>query len=312
VTHTPLVNTVFRIGFEVDGGPSQQRDVERVLDVRVVTPDYFRTLEIPVTRGRAIEQTDRSGTMPVALLNEAAVRRYFANEDPIGRTIRLGWGRAPDQEYTPGTVVGIAGDVRLRDLGEDATPTIYLAHAQVAVPGMSLVARTQGDPTTLTPAIREILNSLDPNLPLDRVDTMEGVISDSVAQPRFYMLLLVLFAVVALALAAVGIFGVMSFVVAQRKREIGIRMALGAREASVLRMVLGRSMGLIAAGIGMGLIAAVGLTRLLESLLFGVTPLDPVVLGGTSALLALTALAATWLPARRAARLDPLVALRID
>ena len=312
VSYTPLVNTVFRIGFEIDGGPERVPGTEQVLDVRVVTPDYFRTLAIPVARGRAIEATDRDGTLPVALLNEAAVRRYFPNEDPIGRTIRLGWGRGPGQEDTPGTVVGIAGDVRLRNLREDAPPTIYLAHAQVAVSGMSVVARAQGEPAALTAAIRETLLALDPNLPLDRVTTMDGVIAESVAQPRFYMLLLVLFAAVALALAAIGIFGVMSFIVAQRKREIGIRMALGAREASVLRLVLGRSLGLIAAGIGIGLIAALGLTNLLRSLLFGVTPLDPLVLAATATLLALTALAASWLPARRAARLDPLVALRTE
>src|SRR5690606_35778547 len=224
----------------------------------------------------------------------------------------LGWGRTAESNETLGTVVGVAGDVRLRNLQEDATPTIYLAHAQVAVTGMSVVVRADGNPAALTGGIRDILRRLDPNLPLDRLATMEGVLAESVAQPRFYMLLLGLFAFVALALAAIGIFGVMSFIVAQRKREIGIRMALGARESSVLRLVLGRSLTLIALGIGTGLVASIGLTDLLAGLLFGVTPLDPLVLFGTSVVLALTALAATWLPARRAARMDPLVALRTD
>jgi putative ABC transport system permease protein len=279
--------------------------------VRVATPAYFRTLSIPIRRGRGFDGGDRRGAPPVAVLNEAAVRQYFPNEDPIGKTIVLSWGRGAEPD-TRGTVVGIAGDVRLRSLDQAATPTIYLAQAQAPVGSLAVTVRTPGDPIALAPAIRETLRSLDPNLPLERVNTLDGVLADSVSQPRFYMLLLILFAVVALVLAAIGIFGVMSFAVAQRRREIGIRMALGARETSVVRLMLGSSLVLIAGGLLLGLGAAIGLTRLLDSLLFQVDPLDPVVLLGTTAVLGSTALAATWLPARRAAHVDPLVALRTE
>ena len=308
----PLSTNMFRIGFNVQGRPPAPATEEQVLDVRVATPGYLETLGIPVRRGRGIEPTDRQGTLPVLLINEAAVQRYFPDEDPIGKTIELGWGRSEHPDGVSGTVVGVVGDVKLQSLGDPASPTVYVPHAQVAQPGMFVTLRTEGDPLGLTARLRDELAALDPNLPLDEVTTLQATFSQSVAEPRFYMALLLIFAAVALVLAAVGIFGVMSFAVAQRRREIGIRMALGAEHASVLRMVVGQALTLTAIGIAIGLVAALGLTRWLESLLYGVAATDALALFGAVMVLGATSFAASYLPARRAASMDPLMALRAD
>ncbi len=211
------------------------------------------------------------------------------------------------------TIVGVVADVKLYELGEAPLPTVYFPHAQVGVPGMSIIVRAAGaNPLLPVPGLRDELRALDPNLPLDDVQLVDDILADSVAQPRFYMMLLLLFAGVAVILAAVGIFGVMSFAVAQRRREIGIRMALGAPHASVLRLVLREGMLVTAVGIAIGLTAAVALTRVMESLLYGVAATDAVALVGATLILAATALLASCLPARRAASLDPLLALRAD
>src|SRR5690606_5326052 len=191
--------------------------------------------------------------------------------------------------------------------------TVYFAHAQVAVPAMNVVLQSPGtNPLLIVPRLREELQALDPNLPLDNVRPVDDLLADSVAQPRFYMTLLLLFAAVAVVLAAVGIFGVMSFAVAQRRREIGIRMALGAPHASVLRLVLRDGMIVTVAGISIGITAALALSRVMESLLYGVAATDAVALAGATVILAGTALVASCLPARRAASMDPLLALRAD
>ena len=307
VSILPLQPFIMRIGFEIEA--QSERFEEQSMDVRVVSPGYFETLGIPVRRGRALDATDRPGALPAAVINEAAARRFFADGDPLGRTLVFGLGRDSTGE-TRGTIVGVVGDVKLSELGEDPMPTAYFAHPQVAFGSMNVVVRTQAEPLALTARLRDELHALDPNLPLDGIRTLENVVAESVAQPRFYMLLLLLFAAVALVLAAVGIFGVMSFAVAQRRREIGIRMALGAPQTNVLRLVVGQALWLTGAGILIGLAAALGMTRLLESLLYGVAATDALALAGATALLATTALAASWLPARRAARMDPLLALK--
>ena len=283
------------------------------MDIRVITPDYLATMSIPLRAGRDIAPTDRAGTQPVALINEAAVQRYFAGTDPIGRTIEMGWSRDAQPDGVTGTIVGIVADVKLNDLGEEPLPTVYFAHAQVAVGGMNIVARSaSANPMLLVTGLREELRALDANLPLEEVRLLDDVLTESVATPRFYMTLLLLFAGVAVILAAVGIFGVMSFAVAQRRREIGIRMALGAQHANVLRLVLRQGIVVTAIGIGIGLVAALALTRVMESLLYGVASTDAFALLGATAILAATALLASCLPARRAAGMDPLEALRVD
>jgi len=311
VSILPLSSGTQRTGFEIAG--AGEADADQTLDVRVITPGYLRTMNISLRAGRDIAPSDRAGTQPVALINEAAARRYFRDTDPIGQNITMTWRRPAHPDGVAGTIVGVVADVKLRELGEAPLPTVYFAHAQVALPVMNVVLRAPGtNPLLIVPRLREELNALDPNLPLDNVRAVDDLLADSVAQPRFYMTLLLLFAGVAVMLAAVGIFGVMSFAVAQRRREIGIRMALGAPHASVLRLVLRDGMIVTAAGIGIGITAALALTRVMESLLYGVPATDAVALAGASVILAGTALVASCLPARRAASMDPLLALRAD
>ncbi|HEU5207860.1 MAG TPA: ABC transporter permease [Longimicrobiales bacterium] len=311
VSALPLTPATLRTGFSIEG--EGEISPEQVMDVRVITPGYLSAMNIPLRGGRDIQATDRAGAQPVALVNEAAVRRYFGGNDPIGRTVTMGWGREAHPDGVSGTIVGVVADVKLQELGEESLPTVYFAHAQVGVPGMSIIVRSPGrNPLLVVPRLRDELHALDANLPLDEVRLLDDVLADSVAQPRFYMTLLLLFAGVAVVLAAVGIFGVMSFAVAQRRREIGIRMALGAPHASVLRLVLREGLLLTATGVVIGLVAAVALTRVMESLLYGVAATDAVALVGATAILAGTALVASCLPARRAAGMDPLLALRAD
>jgi len=311
VSAAPLAAGTLRVGFSIEG--EGEVSSEQVMDIRVVTPGYFRLMGIPLRGGRDVEPSDRAGTQPVAVVSEAAVRRYFRDGDPIGRTITMGWARDAQPDGVTATIVGVVADVKLYELGEAPLPTVYFPHAQVGVPGMSIIVRAAGaNPLLPVPGLRDELRALDPNLPLDDVQLVDDILADSVAQPRYYMMLLLLFAGVAVILAAVGIFGVMSFAVAQRRREIGIRMALGAPHASVLRLVLREGMLVTAVGIAIGLTAAVALTRVMESLLYGVAATDAVALVGATLILAATALLASCLPARRAASLDPLLALRAD
>lgn len=311
VSILPLTFGTQRTGFTIAG--AGEVDADQTLDVRVITPGYLRTMNIPLRAGRDIEPSDRAGAQPVALISEAAARRYFRDVDPIGQNITMTWQRPANPDGVAGTIIGVVADVKLRDLGEEPLPTVYFAHAQVAVPVMNVVLQSPGtNPLLIVPRLREELQALDPNLPLDNVRPVDDLLADSVAQPRFYMTLLLLFAAVAVVLAAVGIFGVMSFAVAQRRREIGIRMALGAPHASVLRLVLRDGMIVTAAGISIGITAALALSRVMESLLYGVAATDAVALAGATVILAGTALVASCLPARRAASMDPLLALRAD
>ncbi|MHB1169113.1 MAG: FtsX-like permease family protein, partial [Longimicrobiales bacterium] len=311
VSAVPLTRVTMRVGFEIQGAGEVLPD--QVLDVRVITPGYLQTMGIPLRSGRDLQPTDRDGTQPVALINETAARRYFGDADPIGRTLEMGMRRDRQPDGVTGTIVGVVADVKLLELGEEPLPTVYFAHAQIGFPNMSVVVRAHGsNPLLIVPRLREELHAIDANLPLDDVRLLDTVLAESVATPRFYMTLLLLFAGVAVVLAAVGIFGVMSFAVAQRRREIGIRMALGAEHSNVLRLVLRQGIVVTAIGIGIGLVAALALTRAMESLLYGVASTDALALLGSVAVLGATALLASCLPARRAAGMDPLEALRVE
>jgi predicted lysophospholipase L1 biosynthesis ABC-type transport system permease subunit len=237
----------------------------------------------------------------VALLNEAAVRRWFANDDPIGKTVLSGG---------PRTVVGVVGDVLQRNPGEPAAPQMFLPYAQRTNRTVRFVIRTEGDALALAAAVREQIRSVDPNLPLADVVPLQEMVSRSIARPRFYTSLLTLFAAVALALSATGIFGVMSYTVAQQSKEIGIRMALGARAADVLRGVVGRALVLAAIGVACGLVISLALGRVIRNQLFGVEVFDPLTMIGVIAVLIGSAALASLLPARRAAAVDPLAAFR--
>ena len=307
----PMGGLGFGFSFEVDGWPEALPGQAPVMETRVATPDYFRAMGIPLLRGRAFTAADRAGSPQVVVLSESGVRKFFPNEDPMGKRIQLGWGLGEDR-FAGGTVVGIVRDVKHFGLDEEEEPEIYLPHAQTPMKSMDVVLRTAVAPTSVLSAVRREVAALDPNVPVFKVETLEEVVGQSVSQPRFYTLLLGIFAAVALALAGIGIFGVTAYGVAQRTRELGIRMALGATAGEVVGLVVRQGMRVAAAGVALGLVGALLATRALRSMLFGVGAGDPITLVGVTAFLAAVALLACWIPARRAARLDPMAALRSD
>jgi putative ABC transport system permease protein len=311
----PLTGLEFIISFEVAGRPPAPPSQRPSMQVRVATPDYFTAIGIPLQRGRLFTDDDRQGTTKVVLITEAAARTFFPNEDPIGKQITLGWGRRDDAGQrlrAGGEVVGIVGDVKEAGLDEENPPQIYLAHRQWPVTSMSVLLNTTTPPASLTNAVRAQVHAIDPNLPLANVRTLDEIVARSISQPRFYMLLLAIFAGVALTLAAIGIFGVLSYAVAQRTREIGIRMALGAQARTVLGLVVRQAMVLVLIGVVVGTAAALLLSRTMDGMLFAVTPSDPLTFASVAGVLLGVALLASFVPARRATRVDPVVALRAD
>jgi predicted permease len=277
---------------------------------RVVTPGYFATIGLPLKRGRLLTDDDRADR-PAVVISDALARKYYAGEDPVGKEIYL--GAADNRLFDRGTIVGVVGDTRDAGLGSDPLPTVYIPYAVMPTwPTFSYVIRTAGEATRVAAAARDAIRALDPSLPIRNVRTVEDVLAESVAPSRWSTTLLGVFAAVALTMAALGVFGILSFVVTQRTRELGIRMALGAAPASVRRMVVGQGLGLAAAGLALGVAGALVLTRLMTSLLYGVSPTDPVTYAGVAAVLVVIAALASYLPARRATRVDPMIALRAD
>ena len=277
---------------------------------RVVTPGYFETMGISLRGGRGIEATDTRDA-PVVVVNEALVRKYYRGEDPLGKPIYLG---APDNRlFREAPIVGVVSDTRDAGLGSDPLPTVYIPLAVMSGwPSFSYVLRTQQEPGAIIAAARGAMRELDPTLPVRNVESMDDVVSTAVAPARWSTTLLGVFAGVALVIAVLGVFGVLSFVVTQRTRELGIRIALGAAPAQVRRLVVARGFALVLAGVAVGIVGAVVLTRFMGALLFGVTPTDPVTYGAVAALLVGAALLASYLPARRATRVDPILALRAE
>jgi putative ABC transport system permease protein len=287
--------------FAVEGAPPPPPDVNQEIAVANVTPDYFRAIGTPLQRGRLFSALDHEKAPAVAIINEAAARRWFPNEDPIGRRVLSGG---------PREVVGVVRDVLQRNPGEPAVPQMFLPYAQRTSRSVRLIVRAQGDALALAPAIRDQIRSLDPNLPLADVVPLSEMVARSIARPRFYTSLLTLFAAVALALSATGVFGVMSYTVAQQSKEIGIRMALGARTADVLRSIVGHALLLAGIGVVTGIVAALALGRLIRNQLFGVNVFDPLTITTVIAVLLTSAAVASLLPARRAATVDPMTAFR--
>jgi putative ABC transport system permease protein len=287
--------------FAVEGAPPPPPNVNQEIAVAGVTPEYFKAIGTPLQRGRLFTALDHAEAPPVALLNEAAVRKWFPNEDPIGRRVLSGG---------PREVVGVVRDVLQRNPGEPAAPQLFVPYAQRTSRAVRVIVRAQGDALALAPLVRDQIRALDPNLPLADVVALNEMVSRSIARPRFYTSLLTLFAAVALALSATGIFGVMSYTVAQQSKEIGIRIALGASTTDVLRSVVGRAVLLAAIGVGAGAAIALALGRVIQNQLFGVSVFDPLTLATVVLVLIATAgLASLW-PARRAAHVDPLAAFR--
>ncbi len=312
VYRLPIAQGSFGSRFEVEGRAVGAGEEEPSIGVLSVTPGYFRTLGVPLLRGRGIEDGDRAGGPPVVVINRAAAERFFSGVDPVGRRLARFSFDPIEAAAESFTVVGVVGDVRGEALDRAPEPEAFFAHAQVPLPAMSVVVRASGDPLALAGAVRRELSALDPDLPAPEFRTLEQVVAESVARPRFLAGLLTLFAAAALSLAALGVYGLLSYAVAQRTREIGVRIALGARPRDVLEMVVRRALALAGAGVVLGLGGALTLTRLLESQLFGVGAGDPATLAAVVSLLGAAALLASLVPARRAARMSPLEALRAE
>jgi putative ABC transport system permease protein len=308
----PLSGFSYGISIEkLDGGPAYDHPGNaRSTQVRVITPDYFRTMSIRLLDGRALDETDRVGGALAVVVNESAAELMWPGDDPLGHSFELGTTFGLGGPRAGGTVVGVVSDIKHFGPGEESQPEVFVAHSQFPVDFMSLTIQTSVPPQSLVGAIRGQLREIDGELPLDQVRTMEERVAASVAQPRFYMLLLGIFAVAALFLAAIGIYGVLAYAVRQRSNEIGIRRALGARAHDVMRMVVGKAMLLAGGGLIAGLLASLALTRILSGLLYGVSATDPWTFAGVAILLAAVALLASLAPTRRAMRVDPMVALR--
>jgi predicted permease len=301
---TPMEAQGFKFPFRVEGYPAfPQKEILQAI-VRPITSEYFKTVAIPLLSGRAFNDEDRAGAPAVAIINQTFAKTLFPNSEPVGH-------RLQNEEMNERSIliVGVVADVT-PEAGAASRPEVYVPFSQLPVPGMSLLVRTAGNPLSLVSTIRERIRALNPNVPLDKLYLLEQKVSEATAAPRFTMSLVGLFAALGLILAAVGIYGVMSYTVIERTREFGIRMALGAQASAVLWQVVKRGMTLALIGLTLGLLAALALTRLMKTLLFGVSTTDPLTFAAIALLLGLVALLACYLPARRAMKVDPLVALR--
>jgi putative ABC transport system permease protein len=293
--------------FQIVGQAPFPKGQEPYSELRIATPGYFDAIGTLLRSGRLFNDHDDVKAAPVILINETFARRFMPGQEPIGRRIDLGGGEKGIRE-----IVGVVADVKNDDLDEQPDPTLYLVHSQNASRAMSLVIRATEDPTRLASAVRSEVHALDPNLPVSNIKTVNQMIYERVSPKRLMTYILAVFALVALLLASVGIYGVMSYAVTQRTQEIGIRMALGARAFDVLKLVVRNGMSLALIGVAIGMAGAFALTRLLANLLFHVTPTDGLTFAGVSISLSLVALLACYIPARRATKVDPLVALRYE
>lgn len=300
-TSLPATNNASLFSFTVPDGPPLPPNLSAEIRVVIVTPEYFHSIGGRLLSGRMFDERDGPDAPRVALLNQAAVETWLSGRDPIGVQVDANGERE---------VIGVVGNVLQVRPGEPDDPELYIPYAQLSSRNLYFTINTSGDPLALAPQMRAAVRALDPNLALEPVRPMTTLLADSIARPRFYTTLLALFAGLALTLAVLGIFGVMSYLVAQRQREIGIRMALGADRAQVLRMVVGSALALTGIGLGVGFAGAVAMSGVLRSQLYGVSVIDPVTLAAVLALLASSALVASFIPARRAATVDPGATLR--
>jgi putative ABC transport system permease protein len=303
------------IHFNITGHPPKTPHDFIAAGYRTVTPNYLETLGVPLLRGRLLTPADNEKAPAVVVINSSMAKKYFPDENPLGKRLQIGATPEPEKEVPTMEIVGVVGDVR-PGLGVDPQTEMYLPYRQadlvLSVFQLSVVLRTAADPQLQTAALRSALAEIDPNQPLVKVRTMEENMAATVAQPRFRTWLIGIFAAVALVLAAVGVYGVMSYTVTQRTNEIGIRVTLGAQPEDVFKTIVGEGMRLALAGVGIGIVAALVLTRLLQSFLYGVSAYDPLTFVGVAILLTMVAAAASFFPARRATLVDPMVALRYE
>jgi putative ABC transport system permease protein len=316
INHLPLAGDQWGLPFYMEGRPATRPAEALVATYRVVFPRYFQTMRIPILRGRDVAESDDMRANPVVIVNQFLAERYWAGENPIGKRISL---NDPTKPRSWLTVVGVVKNTVQSSWASPPAEEIFLpflqSRAHVEAPTapfayMTLVARTNGDPAEAVPAIRNAVHSLNKDVPLSEVQTMDGVVAEATAESRFYVVLLGSFATVALVLASVGIYGVMTYSISRRTREIGIRMALGAQRRDVLQLIVFRGMLPVIAGVGAGVGGAFVLTRLMASLLYGIKPSDPVTFVSVLLILGGVAVAACYLPGRRATRVNPVVALR--
>jgi len=277
-----------------------------MIGVDWVTPNWFSVLRVPLKRGRLFEASDGQGAPKVMILNEAAVKTFFGSDDPVGKRVHIGMGGMDSV-----TVIGVVGSVRQQPASAPG-PVAYLSYAQSSRPGMIVFARTGRDRASLGGEVRRAVHDIAPQLPVYDMQTMDERMGAATAQARFRAVILALFAITALSLAAVGIYGVMALAVTARTREMGIRIALGAERSRVQRLVLGEGIGLVSIGAAIGLAGALAATRLLRAFLFDLSASDPATYVAIVVVLGGAAIAASWIPARRASRVDPVVALRAE
>ncbi len=308
VTALPFTSSVGWGGITVEGYTPPPNQPELQVDLRVASDDYFRAMQIPLVRGRFFNTSDRPDTQKVVVIDEKMANHFWPNDDPVGKRVRQG----DDPKEPWYTVAGVVGIVKEYGLDTDTRMVVYFAQSQVPLTSMYLVARTTSAPSSLTGAISQQIHALDPDAPVYDVSTMQGRLSQSLARQRFAMLMLGAFAAFAVILAAIGVYGVMSYLVTQGTRDIAIRIALGAQESNILRLVVRQGMTLAIIGIIAGVISAFALTRVMSALLFGVSATDAVTFAAVPAILAAIALLACYIPARRAIRVDPMVALRYE
>jgi putative ABC transport system permease protein len=308
ISKLPIQNAWFNDNFIIEGRPAPPPGQEPIAEIRVASPGFFQSLGIPLLKGRDFTESDGESSLRAAIVNDAFARKHFPAEDPLGQRLSV--------RRSTFTIVGVVGSVRQAGLDNEPLPEIYFSYdAEDATEWLSdavLVIRTAVPPESVTDEVRAAVASMDPALPLYDVLTMEQVIDESLASRRLSLWLLAIFAGIALVLSTVGLYGVISYLVAQRTREIGVRIALGAQTRDVIGLVMRQGLGLTSAGIVLGLLGAFAFTRVLESLLFGVSARDPLTFAALAGVLATTALLATWFPARRASQVDPILAIRTE
>jgi predicted permease len=304
----PMSGSNASISFSIAGRPMAKGDHPSE-SIGVVLPGYFATMRIPLLSGRTFGEQDGTKAAPVIIINQAFARKYFPGENPIGKHIQADLGDDVI-EHPMREVIGVVGDIKRKGLTADADPEYFLPYSQAMITNPFLTIRTSGNPATIENALRAAVQEMDKSVPVYQVSTLEDYVSKSVAQPRFQTLLLSCFAAIALMLSAIGLYGLLSYMVVQRTLEIGLRMALGAQRADVLRMIVRRGLTLALIGLGAGLAISAMMTRLLSGMLYGIRPSDPTTFVAMTAILLLVSLVASSVPASRAARLDPMETLR--